>query len=164
MGMEIFNANFKIEYRIFNESFQPTLFDYTYEASKPLEPLADEISGIQRGIYSLLAYYLPGKVQGAVAYENYTFGDPNLYGEVVETGLIDRMSLRALYVKHGIEDFNDIFDLDEKSALTIRIGFGFYPPLEFIVLHEFRFREREDQEGFETIRETSFELGINVPF
>ncbi|MFQ6043863.1 MAG: hypothetical protein ACE5PV_23665 [Candidatus Poribacteria bacterium] len=163
-GMEFLNANFKIEYRIFNKYFQPTPFDYTYEASKPLTTIVDEGTGLQRGIYSLLAYYLPGKIRGAIAYENYTFGHPNLYGEIVETGLIDRMSLRAFYVKHEIEDFSDIFDLDEKSALTIRIGFEVYPPLEFIVLHKFRFREREDKEGFETIRETSFELGINMQF
>jgi hypothetical protein len=161
-GMEIFNANFKIEYRIFNEYFQPTPFDYTYEASKPLVPIAGE--GIRKGIYSLLAYNLPGKIWGAVAYEHYNIGDPNLYGELIEIDLIDEMSLRLFYVKHEIEDFKDIFDLDEKSALTVRIGLEIYPPLELITLHEFRFREREDGKGFEAIRKTSFELGVNVQF
>jgi len=74
------------------------------------------------------------------------------------------MSLRGLYIKRGIEDFKDIFDLDEKSAFTVRIGFEVLPPLELAVLREFRFREREDGEGFETISKTSFELGVNVRF
>jgi len=161
-GIEKFNANFKIEYRILNEYFQPTPFGYIYEASKPLAPTINE--GGQTGIYSLLTYYLPEKLWGAVAYENYTLSAPNLYGELVEIGLIDELSLRMFYVKHGIEDFNDIFDLDEKSAFTIRVGFEVYPPLELVMLHEFRFREREDEEGFETIRKTSFELGVNVQF
>ena len=120
--------------------------------------------GGQTGIYSLLTYYLPEKLWGSVAYENYTLSAPNLYGELVEIGLIDELSLRMFYVKHEIEYFNDIFDLDEKSAFTIRVGFEVYPPLELVMLHEFRFREREDEEGFETIRKTSFELGVNVQF
>jgi hypothetical protein len=160
-GMEKFNAHFKIEYRIFNEYFQPTPFDYTYEASKPLKFTA---KGQQKGIYSLLAYNLPQKIWGAIAYEDYNLSDPNLYGEIVEIGLVDRMSLRGLYVKRGIEDFKDIFDLDEKSAFTVRVGFEVLPPLELVVSREFRFREREDEEGFETISKTSFELGVNVQF
>ncbi|MFH0766443.1 MAG: hypothetical protein V2A61_08510, partial [Calditrichota bacterium] len=157
-GMEKFNAHFKIEYRVLNEYFQPTPFDYTYEASKPLEFTS---KGQQRGIYSLLTYNLPQKIWGAIAYEDYNLSDPNLYGEVVEIGLIDKMSLRAFYVKRGIEGFKDIFDLDKKSAFTVRIGFEVLPPLELVVLREFRFREREDGEGFETISKTSFELGVN---
>ncbi|MBM3236974.1 hypothetical protein FJZ31_11845 [Candidatus Poribacteria bacterium] len=160
-GMEIFSANFKIEYRILNEYFQPTPFDYTYEASKPLKFTA---KGQQKGIYSLLAYNLPQKIWGAIAYEDYNLSDPNLYGEIVEIGLIDKMSLRAFYVKRGIEDFKDIFDLDEKSAFTVRIGFEVFSPLELAVSREFRFREREDGKGFETISKTSFELGVNVQF
>jgi hypothetical protein len=160
-GMEKFNANFKIEYRILSEYFKPTPFDYTYEASKPLKFIP---KGQQRGIYSLLTYNLPQKIWGAVAYEDYNLSDPNLYGEIVEIGLIDRMSLRAFYVKRGIEGFKDIFDLDEKSAFTVRIGFEVLPPLELIVIREFRFRERDDGEGFETISKTSFELGVNVQF
>ena len=160
-GMEKFNANFKIEYRILNEYFKPTPFDYTYEASKPLKFTPQ---GQQRGIYSLLTYNLPQKIWGAVAYEDYNLRDPNLYGEVVEIGLIDRMSFRVFYVKRGIEGFKDIFDLDEKSAFTVRIGFEVLRPLEFIVIREFRFREREDGEGFETMSKTSFELGVNVQF
>ena len=167
-GLEIFNTHFKLEYRTFiNKYFQPTIFDYTYEFSKPVIIDAEGRES-KHGIYSLLTYYLPEKIAIAATYEDYDgpspFGDPKIYGELIETGLIDRMSLQASYLKRGIKNFDDIFDLDEKSELIVRVGFEVYPPLEFIVTHEFHFREREDEEGFETIRETSFGLSVNVTF
>lgn len=166
-GLEIFNTHFKLEYRTFNKYFQPTIFDYTYEFSKPVVIDAEGRES-KHGIYSLLTYYLPEKIAIAATYEDYDgpspFGDPKIYGELIETGLIDRMSLQASYIKRGIENFDDIFDLDEKSELIVRMGFEVYPPLEFIITHEFHFREREDEEGFETIRETSFGLSVNITF
>jgi hypothetical protein len=108
------------------------------------------------------------KISLLATFEDYNgegeFGVPKVYGELTESNLVDRMSFRAFYVKRGIEDFGDIFDLDEKSALTIKIGYEIYPPIEIILVREYRFRAKEDEEGYESIHKTSIEMGVSIPF
>jgi len=177
IGMSVSDVNFKVEYRTFNEYFQPTVFDYTYEYSKFKQDEngqenEEDNSGAgkraTKGIYSILTYSLMQKISLIATFEDYNgegeFGEPKLYGELTESNLIDKVSFRAFYVKDGIEDFKDIFDLDEKSALTLKIGYEFFSPLEIIVVREYRFRAKEDEEGYETIHKTSVEMGVSIQF
>jgi len=170
IGMSVSNLNFRVEYRIFNEYFQPTLFDYTYEyfKSHPEEDKNEAEGRATKGIYSVLTYSLMQKISLIATFEDYDgegeFGEPKVYGELTESNLVDKVSFRALYVKRGIEGFEDIFDLDEKSALTLKIGYEFFSPLEIIFVREYRFRAREDEEGYETIHKTSVEMGVSIPF
>ena len=106
-----------------------------------------------------------------------------MYLGATESGLVDKMSFRAFYVKRdigepdpgypdarGSEDpvfFEDLFRLDEKSAFTVRIGYEAYAPIEVAVIHEYRFRQVEKPDGefgFEAIRKTSVEVGVNLNF
>jgi len=170
IGMSVSDLNFKVEYRIFNEYFQPTPFDYTYEYLK--SHLEEDRVGTEgratKGIYSLLTYSLMQKIFLIATFEDYNgedeFGIPKVYGELRESNLIDKVSIRAFYVKRGIDGFKDIFDMDEKSALTLKIGYEFFSPLEVILVREYRFREREDEKGYETIHKTSIEMGVSIQF
>ena len=170
IGMSVSNLNFKVEYRTFNKYFQPTPFDYTYEflKSNPEQDKGETEGRATKGIYSLLTYSLMQKISLIATFEDYDgegeFGIPKVYGELRESNLVDKVSFRAFYVKRGIEDFKDIFDLDEKSALTLKIGYEFFSPLEIIFVREYRFREREDEEGYETIHKTSVEMGVSIQF
>jgi len=170
LGMAVSNLHFKVEYRTFNQYFQPTPFDYTYEffKSNP-EQVRNATEGrATKGIYSLLTYSLMQKIALIATFEDYDgegeFGIPKVYGELRESNLIEKVSLRAFYVKRGIEDFEDIFDLDDKSAFTLKIGYEFFSPLEIILVREYRFREKEDGEGYETILKTSIEMGVSIQF
>ena len=63
--------------------------------------------------------------------------------------------------------FEDLFRLDEKSAFTVRIGYEAYSPIEVAVIREYRFRQVEKPNGdvgFEPIRKTSIEVGVNLKF
>ena len=92
---------------------------------------------------------------------------------VSESGLVPRLRVRVLYTKRdiGAEEetnfFADLFDLDEKSAFRLEIGYAIYPPVETIVAREYRFRRVETSEGisqFEPIHKTSFMVGIRMDF
>jgi len=166
LGFELpMGARLKVEYRMFGEDFTPTPFNYLYERIKTtdgVESILQEEG--KKGIYSLFAWGLPRKVFTWASFEDYVGDIPKVQAEIIETGLIERVSIRGRYTKLGIENFKDTFDLDEKSAFTLKIGFEVFPPLELVLVHEYRFRQREDGEGYETIHKTSFELGISMNY
>ena len=157
-------VHFKIEYRQFGEGFRPTVFNYTYEYEKAQEWGLQFNDEALKGIYSQLTYSLMNKIFLTGAYEDYDNRDPNLHVQLTETGLVEKVSFRGLYTKDQIEDFGDIFDLDEKSLLTLRIGYEIFRPFEIAIIREFRFREKKDGKGFETVRKTSVEVGVNMQF
>lgn len=121
-----------------------------------------------KGIYSQLTYSVMGKLFLTGAYEAYDKRDPNLYLQLTESGLVEKVSFSTLYTKDRIEDFGDIFDLDEKSLLTMRIGYEMFEilgnPFEIAIIREWRFRETDDEKGYETLQKTSFEVGLNMQF
>ena len=182
---------FKTEYRIFMEGFTPTIFDYTYEVNKGLisdtinsnlpnfEGKEDESNGLSlRGFYSMLLVQPLKNVSFLGTVENYSHTEPKMYLGLTEDGLIPKLSFRAFYTKSNIggsyQDkegkmvnpsfITDLFRLDEKSALTLRIGYeilevpGGYP-IEVSVLRQFSFRPNEDG-IYRRIEKTSFEIGL----
>ena len=192
-ALSITNILLKLEYRTFARGFVPTLFDYTYEASKQgntisgvpdfvgLDPEEDDEA--RRGYYSMVAWQPVPKVHLLGSFEDYSNSEPKMYLGVAETGLVDRVSFRAFYVKRNIgepdpgfpeaadsedpEFFEDLFRLDEKSAFTVRVGYEVFPSVELAVTREYRFRQTEDADGekiFEPIQKTSVELGLHLGF
>lgn len=189
IGLSIFQALFKVEYRTFGEAYRPTIFDYTYDAAKANVPdflgkdTDTQIDGPGRGFFSLLAWRPTPMVHLLGTFEDYNTTEPKLYIGVTESGLVDKMSFRAFYVKRNIGEpdtgypdgigskdplfFEDLFRLDEKSAFTVRIGYEAYAPIEVAVIREFRFRQVEKPDksfGFEPIRKTTVEVGVNLKF
>ncbi len=182
---------FKTEYRIFMEGFTPTIFDYTYEVNKGLvsdtinsnlpnfEGKEEKSNGLSlRGFYSMLLVQPLKNVSFLGTVENYSHTEPKMYLGLTEDGLIPKLSFRAFYTKSNIggsyQDkegkmvnpsfITDLFRLDEKSALTLRIGYeilevpGGYP-IEVSVLRQFSFRPNEDG-IYRRIEKTSFEIGL----
>ncbi len=167
--IELMKIPFRLEYRVLGENFQPVPFDYTYEHRKRSGQIEPYVGESMKGIYSELRYRLLRKFFFLATYEDYDaegeLGDPRLFASLIADDVMEKLSVRALYTKRGIKDFGDIFDLDEKSALTVNIGYEILSPLELIFVHEFRFRRMDDEdEGYETIYKTSVQLGINVMF
>ena len=189
LGLSISRALFKVEYRNFGEGFYPTVFDYTYGAAKGTGPdflgmdEDDDEGKPKRGYFSMLAMRSVAKVDFLAAFEDYTTTEPKLYAGITESGLVDRLSFRAFYVKRNIgepdpdfpekegsEDpgfFKDLFRLNSKSAFTVRIGYEILPKFELAIIREYRFQQVEDAEGetrFEPIQKTSFEAGFRLNF
>jgi hypothetical protein len=157
------NFNFKVEYRVFNEKFQPSIFDYVYEDLKRKERL--QIGGVgKKGIYSLATYNFAKKIFLIGTFEDYDQSPAKVHVEAIETDLVEKLNLRAIYIKRNIEGFEDIFDIDDKSALRFEIGYEFMPPLQLIVAYDFTFRQRDDGKGFEKIRKVSALLGVSTKF
>ena len=189
IGLSIFQALFKVEYRTFREGFRPTIFDYTYDAAKGVVPdflgmdADTNVGEPGRGYFSLLAWRPTPMVHLLGTFEDYNTTEPKLYLGVTESGLVEKMSFRAFYVKRDIGEpdpdypaaqgskdpifLEDLFRLDEKSAFTVRIGYEAYSPVEVAVIREYRFRQVEKPDGnvgFEPIRKTSIEIGVNLKF
>ena len=189
IGLSLSQALFKVEYRIFGEGFYPTIFDYTYDAAKGVGPDflgLDEENGedqARRGYFSMVALRAISKVDFIATFEDYTTTEPKLYVGITESGIANRVSFRAFYVKRNIgepdpgfpeeagsedPDFvQDLFRLDNKSAFVVRIGYEIFPRFEVAMLREYRFRQAADTEGethFEPIHKTSVEVGFRLNF
>ena len=140
IGVSLAQAFFKVEYRTFGERFYPTIFDYTYDAAKGIGPdflgmdEADSEGQARQGYFSMLAVKPIPQVNLIATFEDYTTTEPKLYAGITESGIADRVSFRAFYIKRNIgepdpgfpekdgsEDpdfFTDLFRLDSKSAFT----------------------------------------------
>ena len=189
LGLSLYRALFKVEYRIFGEGFYPTIFDYTYDAAKGAGPdflgiAEDDGEGQARhGYFSMIAVRAIPQVDFIATFEDYTTTEPKLYVGFTESGISDRLSFRAFYVKRNIgepdlgfpekagsedPDFiQDLFRLDNKSAFAVRIGYEILPRFEVAILREYRFQQVADAAGetrFEPIHKTSVEVGFRLNF
>ena len=181
VGFAFTQAIFKIEYRIFGDGYIPSVFDYTYESAKSLspEPGIPQFLGLEtateprRGFYSQLIWQPLPQIHFLGTLEDYTNIEPKLYVGTAVSKLVPRLSLRAFYTKRDIgagdetNFFGDLFDLDEKSGFSVEVRYMVFPPVETIVLREYRFRRVETAEGisqFEPIYKTSFMVGVSTDF
>ncbi len=189
IGVSLSQALFKVEYRTFSERFYPTIFDYTYDAAKDVGPdflgmdEDDNEAQARRGYFSMIAVRPIPQVNFIATFEDYTNTEPKLYAGLTESGIVQRTSFRAFYVKRNIgepdpdfpekagsEDpdfFEDLFRLDSKSMFIVRIGYEIFPRFEVAILREYRFQRAEDAAGktrFEPIQKTSVEAGFRLNF
>ena len=188
IGVSLSQALFKVEYRTFGAQFYPTIFDYTYDAAKGVTPDflgMDEQTADQsrQGYFSMIAVRPIPQVNFIATFEDYTNTEPKLYLGITESGIAERMSFRAFYLKRNIGEpdpgfpekegskdpgfLEDLFRLDSKSAFIVRIGYEIFPRFEVAVLREYRFRRVEDAAGethFEPIQKTSVEAGFRLNF
>ena len=188
IGVSLSQALFKVEYRIFSDQFYPTIFDYTYDAAEDIPDfwgLENEGGEGQarQGYFSMIAVRPIPQVNFITTFEDYTNTEPKLYLGITESGIVERMSFRAFYLKRNIGEpdpgfpekagskdpsfFEDLFRLDSKSAFIVRIGYEIFPRFEVAVLREYCFRRVADAAGethFEPIQKTSVEAGFRLNF
>ena len=181
VGFTFTQAIFKFEYRVLGEGYVPSIFDYTYESAKSLSPEPDmpEFLGLEtseeprRGYFTQLIWHPLPQIHFLGTLEDYSNSEPKLYMGITESGLVPRLSLRAFYTKRDIGKgdetnfFADLFNLNEKSALSVEVRYEVFPPVETIVIREYRFRRVETAEGisqFEPIHKTSFMVGLSTDF
>ena len=180
-GFAFTQAIFKVEYRIFGDGYIPSVFDYTYQSAKSLslQPDMPQFFGLEatteprRGFFSQLIWHPLPQIHFLGTLEDYSNAEPKLYMGITESGLVPRLSLRAFYTKRDIGEGGetsfvpDLFDLDEKSAFSVELRYTVVPPIETIVVREYRFRRVETPDGvsqFEPIHKTSFMVGVNTDF
>lgn len=166
-------AIIKLEYRIFSDGYIPSVFDYTYETGSPEFWGYEESDEARHGYYTQLIWQPLPQINLLGAFERYSNNTSKLYLGVKEEGLIPRITFRAFYTKRNINIdgetgfFKDLIDLDEKSALYLDIRYVVIPPVQTIVVHEYRFRRVITDTGvteFEPIHKTSVMLGIATGF
>ena len=181
IGFSAAQAVFRIEYRTFGEGYTPSLFDYTYESAKSVvPPQADPLflgvaadTGPKRGFFSQLRWIPLPQIHFLGTFEDYTNAEPKLYVGLAAADLIPRLSARAFYTKRnigaagGTRFFEDLFDLDEKSAFSVEVRYELVPPVVTTITREYRFRRVEAADGssrFEPIHKTSFTVGVSTDF
>lgn len=181
IGFAFPKVSFKFEYRVFEEGYIPSVFDYTYESAKLLSPEPDMSDFLdietntqeRRGFFSQILWKPEEHLQLFGTFEDYNNSSPKLYMAMAASELIPRFRVQGFYTKRDIGEgddanfFGDLFNLNEKSALGLQIGYEIYPPVETIVTREYRFRRVETADGdsqFEAIHKTSFMVGIKTDF
>ncbi|MCE2400225.1 hypothetical protein J4G08_04975 [Candidatus Poribacteria bacterium] len=173
IGFAHTKAIFKFEYRIFSDGYIPAVFDYTYEVGMPEFWGYETNNALRRGFFTQLIWQPMPQLHFLGAYENYDNNTSKIYLGVKESGLVPRLTYRAFYTKRNIGQdsetnfFLDLFDLDEKSALTLEIRYAIFPPMQTIFTHEYRFRRVQTDEGtsqFEPIHKTSIMVGVTTDF
>ena len=166
-------AIIKLEYRIFSAGYIPAIFDYTYETGTPEFLGYEKTNEARRGYFAQLIWQPMPQIHFLSTFEKYNNNISKLYLGVKEEGLIPRLTFRAFYTKRNIGAdgetgfFTDLIDLDEKSALTLEIRYVVVPPVQTIIVHEYRFRRVQTETGdsqFEPIRKTSVMLGVSTDF
>ena len=164
---------FKIEYRIFSAGYIPSVFDYTYESGTPEFWGYEKTDEARNGYFTQLIWRPMPQIHFLGTFERYNNDTSKLYLGVKESGLVPRLSFRAFYTKQNIgEDgetgfFRDLIDLDEKSALNLEIRYVVVPPVQTIIINEYRFRRVTTDDGvteFEPIHKTSVMVGIATDF
>jgi len=173
IGFTSTKAIFKIEFRIFEDGYIPAVFDYTYETGEPEFWGYEKSNVTRRGFFTQLIWQPIPQLHLLGAFESYNNDTSKIYLGVIESGLVPRLKFRAFYTKRNIgEDvethfFTDLFDLDEKSALNLEIRYMIFPPVETIVIKEYRFRRIQTDSGlieFEPIHKTSIMFGVSTDF
>ena len=161
---------FKFEYRIFRDGYIPSVFDYAYELGMPVFWGYEKSDEARRGFFSQIILKPIPQLHLFGTFENYNNNTSKLYIGAKESGLIPRLQFRAFYTKRNIgEDgetgfFTDLVDLDDKSAFNIEIRYEVVPPIQTILVYEYRFRRVETEDGsshFEPFRNTSIAIGYN---
>ncbi len=164
---------FKFEYRVFSDGYIPSVFDYTYELGTPVFWGYDKGDEARRGFFSQIILKPIPQLHVLGAFERYDDNTSKLYIGAKESGLIPRFQFRAFYTKRNIgEDgeagfFTDLVDLDDKSAFNIEIRYTVVPPIQTIMVYEYRFRRVETEDGrsqFEPFRSTSVAVGYSHDF
>lgn len=173
IGFAHTKALFKFEYRIFNDGYIPGVFDYTYESGMPIFWGLETDITYRRGFYTQLIWQPQKQLHFLTAFESYTNNTSKIYLGVSESGLRPRLGFRAYYTKRNIGHnsnnnfIQDLFDLDEKSALNLEIRYAIFPPVETIVINEYRFRRAETADGvyeFEPIHKTTYMVSVSTDF
>ena len=173
IGFAHTKALFKFEYRIFSDGYIPGVFDYTYETGMPVFWGLENDIGAKRGFFTQLIWHPLKQLYFLTAFENYNNDTSKIYLGVSESGLIPRLGFRAYYTKRNIGQdgdtnfFIDLFDLDEKSALNLEVRYVIFPPVETIVINEYRFRRGKTDDRmseFEPIHKTTFMIGVRTNF
>lgn len=166
-------AIIKLEYRIFSAGYIPSVFDYTYETGTPEFWGYQETDEARHGYYTQLIWQPTPQIHLLGAFERYSNNTSKLYLGIKESGLVPRLAFRAFYTKRNIgEDgvtgfFRDLIDLDEKSALNLEIRYVVVPPVQTIIIKEYRYRRVTTDDGvtqFEPIHKTSIMVGIATDF
>ena len=164
---------FKLEYRIFSDGYIPSVFDYTYELGTPVFWGYEKGDEARQGVFSQIILKPIPQLHLLGTLERYTDNTSKLYIGAKESGLIPRFQFRAFYTKRNIgEDgetgfFTDIVDLDDKSAFNVEIRYSVVPPIQTILVYEYRFRRVETEDGrsqFQPFRSTSVAVGYNRNF
>lgn len=173
IGIASTKAIFKFEYRIFADGYIPAVFDYTYESGMPDFWGHETSDEARRGFFTQLIWQPMPQLHFLGAFENYDNRTSKLYLGIKESGLIPRLTFRTFYTKRNIGSdseknfFFELIDLDEKSALSLEVRYDIFPPVQTILVNEYRFRRVQTDDGtsqFEPIHKTSIMVGVSSDF
>ncbi len=173
IGLAATNMIVKFEYRVFSDGYIPAVFDYTYETGIPTFWGYEKSTEAKRGFFTQIIWKPIPQLHLMGAFENYNDSTSKLYLGAKESGFVPRFQFRVFYTKRNIgEDgetgfFADLVDLDDKSAFNVEVSYEVVPPIQTVVVYEYKFRRVETEHGnshFEPVRKTSVAVGYNHNF
>jgi hypothetical protein len=154
----LFGLSAKFEKRWLGEQFLANFFGPQYELDRELDPFEYPTeSGIlmlknakkNEGYFGQLAGHIINKVRLAGNYQrlNGMKGSGILHLEALAPDLIPKFELSAFYDKRGIETFKDFRTLDNRSLVTIDVGYRLNMFLVISTVYYWSWVQSEDEYG-----------------
>ena len=157
-GLGLVNVGVKLERRNFGDQFLPSYFNYFYEIERfNLRDTVNATSKLQQlksakktaGTYGELFVSVLGQFRITGSYQKLDAYPKSgtLHLDLDVPQVIPSVVFDAGYDKRNIEDFGDLFTLDERSLLYAEVG---YKPMKFIVvslIYQWTFKPIRDAEG-----------------
>ncbi len=159
----VFGLSMKFEKRWLGEQFIANFFGPLYELDRELSPfdypersLIYQLQNAPRteGYFGELAGHIIHRVRLIGSYQrlNGIRGSGILHLEALAPDLFPNMKIKATYDKTGIETFEDFRTLDNRSLVTVLMGYQLNPFLMATVVYRWYWVKEVDEQGLVSYR------------
>ncbi len=161
----------RLEYRRFRTDYIPSYFSTFYEIeryafgsgapkAKFVGDLPDD-KGIN-GFYGDLAFSFAGLVQIGAVYEDYDNSPGPTFAAFMSVPALEVIQFKAYYTRAGIQDFGDVFVLDERSLLVAEARYELVMYVYLVGRFTRRWVPANDGQGFDA--KDDWNAGIELSF
>ena len=166
LGGNVLRIDTRLERLWYKKFFMPQFFNATYEFGKDTKLLDLTQSDGKKGIYGALSLTMIDKIKvgGTLMIpDNISETAPAILTLNLDASqLIEKIILTGQYVKGGLVDLSDAFDLDDRSLLTARVA---YKLNKFLVVGlDYRWTWSKMEDGtFEADHYATPYFGLSIP-
>lgn len=164
----VFRLDARIERLWYNDYFRPQFFDAVYEMDKDAKILSLATTEEKTGTYGSLTASVIDKIaiRGSLMMpDNVSATAPGFIEFTLDASqLVDKIHLQGSYLKGGLTafSFSEIFDIDDRSLTSLRVGYKVKPWLILGVDYKWTYAQTEEG-GFEATNHIMPYFGINFP-
>lgn len=173
----------KFERRDLGKEFQASYFDNLYQVQRKypfiMESLVSDstyvayaykYNGLQlikketHGYFGELGLDILGQVKVSGGYEWYDTEDSGVFTAQGEVPDIPKIKLKAYYTRENIDDFGDLFKLDENSLTEVDVGYKMNPFMTLYMAYSWTYKYNEKERKYDTIEKVVPKVEFSYSF